>query len=145
MAHFAELNENNVVIKVHALHDAMAPTEVVGQEYLRKIHKTDHRYIQTSYNTHGGKYYMSTNPRELAYDQSKAFRKNFAGIGYKWDDARNAFIAISPWPSWILDEDTCFWKPPIPNPGGKSGRDGLKETQQYGWNEDTKSWVILGS
>ena len=146
MAHFAELNENNVVIKVHCLHDAMAPTEVVGQDYLRKIHKNDHRYIQTSYNTLGGKYYINDGPRELAFDQSKAFRKNYAGRGFTWDDARDAFIPIKPWPSWILDEDTCFWKPPIAHPGGESGREGLtKDSEYYAWNEDTGNWVVLGS
>jgi hypothetical protein len=90
-------------------------------------------WIQTSYNTRGGIYYQpnSNTPSE---DQSKALRKNYAGIDYTYDRDRDAFIPPQPYSSWTLNEDSCLWDPPIPYPtDGKS----------YTWNETTGTWEQL--
>ena len=78
-------------------------------------------WIQTSYNTHGGEHLLGGTP----------LRKNFAGVGFVYDSVRDAFYAAQPFPSWQLNEDTCFWHPPTPHPtdGG-----------YYTWNEETLSW-----
>jgi len=90
-------------------------------------------WLQTSYNTYGGVHY---NPEtgEPSEDQTKALRKNYAGIGYTYDSQRNAFIPPQDFPSWIFNEETCRWDAPIPYP-----TDGNK----YDWDEETVSWVIV--
>jgi hypothetical protein len=87
-------------------------------------------WIQTSYNTRGGVHY---NPEtgEPSADQSKALRKNYAGIGFTYDRTRDAFIPPKPYASWILSEDTCLWNPPVPMP---------TDDKPYGWNEQTQQW-----
>ena len=87
-------------------------------------------WIQTSYNTHGGIYY-EPNSNNPAADQSKALRKNYAGIGYSYDAGRDAFIPPKPYPSWILNEFSCLWEPPVPMP---------TDGKTYIWNEVTQSW-----
>ena len=79
-------------------------------------------WIQTSYNTSGG----------VHSDGGVALRKNYAGVGYTYDTARDAFIAPQPYPSWTLNEDTCIYEAPVPYP-----TDGLR----YDWDEDTTNWV----
>ena len=79
-------------------------------------------WIQTSYNTSGG----------VHSDGGVALRKNYAGVGYTYDTARDAFIPPKPFNSWILNEDTCLWDSPVPYP-----TDGLR----YDWNEETLAWV----
>ena len=93
-------------------------------------------WIQTSYNTRGGVHYQpnSSIPSE---DQSKALRKNYAGVGYSFDKQRNAFIPPKPFNSWILNETTCTWKPPIDIPTTV-----LESNQYYFWNESTLNWEI---
>jgi hypothetical protein len=88
------------------------------------------QWIQTSYNTRGGKHY-DPETGELSADQTKALRKNYAGIGFTYDAARDAFIPPKPFNSWLLDEDTCLWNAPVayPDDGGR-----------YVWNEETTSW-----
>jgi hypothetical protein len=88
-------------------------------------------WIQTSYNTRGGVHY-EPNSNTPSDDQSKALRKNYAGVGFTYDRERDAFIPPKPFNSWVLDEDTCYWKAPIPLPG----LDYL-----YDWDEETKNWV----
>ncbi len=90
-------------------------------------------WIQTSYNTRGGKHY---NPLTGEEDGGVALRKNYAGIGYTYDETRDAFIAQQPFPSWLLDEDTCQWYTPTPMPD---------DDKLYKWDEDTISWeeIIL--
>ena len=89
-------------------------------------------WIQTSYNTRGGVYYQPNSfiPSE---DQSKALRKNYAGIGYSYDKQRDAFIPPKPFKSWVLNENTCTWKAPVAYP-----QDGNK----YRWNEQNLSWQV---
>lgn len=88
-------------------------------------------WIKTSYNTRGGIHY-EPNSNTPSQDQSKALRKNYAGIGYTYDKKRDAFIPPKVHESWILNENTCFWEPPIPYPN--DGKD-------YAWDESVKNWV----
>jgi hypothetical protein len=87
-------------------------------------------WIQTSFNTRGGVHYKP-NSYEPSEDQSKALRKNFAGIGYSYDKIRDAFIPPKPYASWTLNVDSCLWDPPIPFPN-----DGLG----YMWDEENGVW-----
>ena len=97
MAHFARVNSDNVVIRVHVLNNEVLmkdgeENEQQGAEFLQNLHKTSDRFIQTSYNGN--------------------FRKNYAGKGLIYDETRDAFMIPQPYPSWILDEDTCQWEAP---------------------------------
>ena len=87
------------------------------------------KWIQTSYNTYGGKHY---NPETREEDDGTPLRKNFAGVGYTYDAEKDAFIPRKPFQSWVLDEDTCLWEAPIPYPD-----DGLN----YIWNESITNWT----
>ena len=91
------------------------------------------KWIQTSYNTRGGVHYQpdSDTPSD---DQSKALRKNYAGIGYSYDANRDAFIPPKPYDSWVLDETTCLWDSPVPYPD---------DDKHYDWDENTKQWVLF--
>ena len=122
MSHFAKLDENNVVVFV-----TVGRQEDDGLEE-ELIARTGDVYRQTSYNTHGGVHYTDGEPSE---DQSKAFRKNYAGIGFTYDEERDAFIPPKPFESWILNEDTCLWEAPVPMP-----EDGM-----HTWDEETTSWI----
>ncbi len=79
------------------------------------------QWMQTSYNTHGGQ-----------HPDGRPFRKNFAGIGFTYDAQRDAFIPPKPYPSWVLDEESCLWVAPVPMP---------QDGKAYGWDEATLSWV----
>jgi hypothetical protein len=124
MAHYAYLDENNIVTAVIVGNDENASPGNWEEYYVAK---------RTSYNTRGGIYYSPiTNQPDV--DQSKAFRKNYAGIGFTYDDALDAFIPPKPYPSWVLNTQTCLWEAPIPYPNdGKS----------YRWDEDTQSWLLI--
>ena len=104
MAHFAKLDENNVVIFV-----TVGRQEDDGKEQ-ELYERTGDVYRQTSYNTRGGVHY---NPEtgEPSADQSKAFRKNYAGLGFTYDEQRDAFIPPKPEEGeWVLNEETCLWE-----------------------------------
>lgn len=88
------------------------------------------QWIQTSYNTRGGVHY-SPNTNEPSDDQSKALRKNYAGIGYTYDATKDAFIPPQPFNSWTLNEDTCLWDSPVPYP---------EDGKLYKWNEELVNW-----
>ena len=88
------------------------------------------QWIQTSYNTRGGVHYQP-NTNEPSEDQSKALRKNYAGIGYTYDATRDAFIPPQPFNSWTLNEDTCLWDAPVPYP---------TDDKLYKWNEELVNW-----
>ena len=126
MATFAKIGLNNKVIEVHSLHnnelkDANGvEQEVNGIDFLTKLTGWA-VWKQTSYNTSGGVHKLGGTP----------LRKNHAGIGYTYDEDRDAFIAPKPYASWILNEDTCLWEAPSARPD--DGKD-------YSWNESTKSW-----
>ena len=129
MAHFAKIDNLGTVVFVTVGRD-----EDDGKE-LELCARTGDTYRQTSYNTRGGVHYDPETGLPSA-DQSKAFRKNYAGIGYKYDETRDAFIPPQPYPSWDLVEETCLWKSPVQMPD-----DGKK----YKWNEDNQNWVEVNN
>jgi len=127
MAHFAKLDENNIVIFV------TVGSEADDGKEAELFARTGDVYRQTSYNTRGGVYY-TPNTNEPGPDQSKAYRKNYAGLGYTYDATRDAFIPPQPFPSWVLDEFSCLWEAPVPYP---------TDGKRYSWDEDTTSWVEI--
>jgi hypothetical protein len=122
MSHFAKI-ENNIVTFV-----TVGRQEDDGKEQ-ELCDRTGDIYRQTSYNTRGGVHYTDGEP---STDQTKALRKNYAGIGYTFDEQRDAFIPPKPFESWLLDEDTCLWEAPVeyPTDGG-----------MYTWDEASLSWI----
>jgi len=120
MAHFAQVDENNLVTQVIVIDQDMIDTGNWGNPS---------SWIQTSYNTRGGVHYA---PNSHTPDDGVALRKNYAGIGYTYDETRDAFIPPKPYPSWVLVEATCQWEAPIAYPD-----DGKK----YMWDEDVINWV----
>ena len=112
------------------VHNNEAPTEQAGVDFINNLYGTNDIWKQTSYNTRGGIYY-NPGTSVQADDQTKAFRKNYAAIGGRYDEDKDAFIPIKPFESWTLNETTCLWEAPIARPtDGKS----------YRWNEITKGW-----
>jgi len=124
MAHYAILDGNDIVTLVTVGKDE----HIDGVDW-----EQYYGGLRTSYNTRGGVYYDPATGLPAA-DQSKSFRKNYAGIGDKYDRARDAFIPPQPYPSWVLNETTCLWDSPVPYPtdGGR-----------YGWDESTNQWIAL--
>jgi hypothetical protein len=126
MASFAKIGLNSKVIEVLSLHNNVlkdsngVEQEVNGIDFLTKL--TGYPlWKQTSYNTHGGVHSSGGTP----------LRKNHAGIGYTYDEDRNAFIPAKPYNSWILNETTCLWNAPVAYP---------TDDENYTWNELTLSW-----
>lgn len=132
MAHFAKLDENNVVIfvTVGRQEDDCKEAELTA--------RTGDVYKQTSYNTRGGVHYQADGTPSA--DQSKAFRKNYAGLGYTYDAQRDAFIPPKPYASWLLNEDTCLWDAPVPYPTDIGTPEAPK---RYTWDEATTAWVLV--
>ena len=139
MAHFARINAQGLVSTVI----------VAEQDFIDSLDNAD-SWVQTSYNTWGGIHYtqQEDGTRVESDDQSKALRKNFAGIGYKYDPERDAFIQPQPFASWVLDEDTCWWEAPIERPAETD-----EETaagKYYIWDEttyqadNTQGWILVG-
>ena len=114
MAHFAKLGTGNIILTVEVVSNDIATTEQEGVDFLNNLYNTRDVWKQTSYNNN--------------------IRKNFASVGYSYDQARDAFIAPKPFSSWILNEDTCLWEAPIAYP---------TDENSYRWNEDTTSWVEI--
>ena len=115
MAHFAQLDENGVVLQVVVISNAECKDpqgierEAIGAGFCSRLFGGT--WLQTSYN--------------------ESIRKNFAGVGYTYDKQRDAFIPPAPFPSWVLDENTCRWYPPVPMP---------TDDKPYVWDEETISW-----
>ena len=125
MSHFAQIDENNVVQQVLVIDQAEVNTGNWGDPTT---------WVQTSYNTHGGVYYTpGTNTPDP--DQSKAFRKNYAGIGFLWDGV--GFFTSKPYPSWVLNSFSYLWEAPVPIPDPN-------HPEWYVWNEATQSWDYIG-
>ena len=124
MAHYAFLDENNIVTEV-----------IVGKNEGDEQIDWEAHYgafrgqpcKRTSYNTHGNQHPNKT-----------PFRKNYAGIGYTYDVQRDAFIPPKIFNSWVLNEDTCLWEPPIPYPTDVGT---IEEPKYYKWDETTISWI----
>lgn len=120
MGHFAKVRDGFVVNVI-----------VAEPDFLNNFVDTEAgEWLQTSYNTRGGVHYDPETGQPSA-DQSKALRKNYAGIGHIYDRALDAFYEPQPFPSWSLNEETCLWEPPVAYPSGG----GL-----YVWNETTQTW-----
>jgi hypothetical protein len=124
MAHFAQLDENSAVLQVvvvnnsELLDEQGSEREELGISFCQSLFGAETRWVQTSYNAN--------------------FRKNYAGIGYSYDDGRDAFIPPKPYPSWVLNENTCLWEAPVPYP---------EDGNSYVWHEGATgdpqlmSWV----
>ena len=126
MAHYAVLDSGNTVTMVFVGRDDV----VAGIDDWETYYAPEGFTVkQTSYNTRGGVHYTDGEPSE---DQAQAFRFNAAGIGFTYDEARDAFIPPTPYPSWVLDEATCLWAAPIDYPA---------DGGQYVWDEETTDWV----
>ena len=130
MASFAKLDSNNIVtIVVSVVNEILKDSngveqESIGVQFLRTLYNEPNAiWKQTSYNTHGGIHINGGTP----------FRKNHAGIGFTYDETRDAFIPKKLFNSWILNEDTCLWKAPVAYPN---------DGQMYRWNEETQSWTL---
>jgi hypothetical protein len=138
MAYFAKLNSENVVEQVISINNSVITDangieqEQLGIDFINNMYKTNDVWKKTSYNTRGGLYYNQNinNKFVLSEDQSKSFRKNYAGKGHIYDENRDAFIPPKPYNSWILNESTCLWEAPIAKPDNKL----------YIWNEESLSW-----
>jgi hypothetical protein len=117
MAHYARVN-NKTVEKVIVAEADFFDTFV---------DTSPGEWIQTSYNTLGGKHYG----QDGLEDDGVSLRKNYAGIGYTYDPTRDAFYEPQPYPSWTLDEDTCQWESPVPYP---------TDDKMYEWDEETTNW-----
>jgi len=153
MAHFAKLEANGKVIQVLTLNNSDmlnadgVEDEAVGQQYLETHNNWPAQmWIQTSYNTRGGKHYDNQSG-ELSADQSKALRGNYAGIGYEWDEDNNIFWPKKPYASWVKNTTTAQWQSPI----GDAPALTAEQTSQneanthiwsYVWNEANQSWDL---
>jgi hypothetical protein len=124
MAHYAYINENNIVVEVITGRDENDLVENISDwELFYTSQRAGLKAVQTSYNTHNGVHVNGGSP----------LRKNFAGIGYFYDEERDAFIPPKRFNSWVLNEESCTWEPPSSYPvdGG-----------MYMWDETTLSWVL---
>jgi hypothetical protein len=123
MAYFAKLGTGNIVENVISINNAVitdangVEQEQLGLDFINKLYNTRDVWKQTSYNNN--------------------FRKNYAGIGFQYDQTRDAFIPPKPFNSWILDEDTCNWNAPVDMPTTE-----LEDNQYYSWNESIINWEI---
>ena len=115
MAYFAELDENNVVLRVLSVSNTDAPDPAPANE-------------QQGINFLAG-LGLGSNWKQTSYNST--FRKNYAGIGFTFDETRDAFIAPQPFASWVLNETTCQWEAPVAYPTDGKG---------YIWDEDTVNW-----
>jgi hypothetical protein len=130
MAHYAFLDENNVV--THVIPGVDETDLIEGKDpevwYGQFVGQTCKR---TSYNTRGGTYWNPETGKK-AKDQSKAFRLNYAGIGFEYREDIDGFVPPQPFPSWALNEGTGLWESPVPLP---------TEGGPYQWDEDAGEWV----
>ena len=120
MAYFAKLGTGNIIEKVISINNSVITDsngieqEQLGVDFINKLYNTRDVWKQTSYNNN--------------------IRKNYAGIGYQYDQTRDAFIPPKPFNSWILNEDTCLWNAPVARPN---------DDNRYTWNESTLTWDIV--
>jgi hypothetical protein len=123
MAYFAKLGTGNIVEQVISINNSVitdangVEQEQLGVDFINKLYNTRDVWKQTSYNNN--------------------IRKNFAGIGFQYDQTRDAFIPKKPYNSWILNEQTCLWESPIPLPSDASF------DKRYQWNEQIQNWELI--
>jgi hypothetical protein len=125
MAHFAEVDSNNIVTRVLVVPDA---EQSRGQDFLATDLGLGGTWIQTSYNTRGGVHYGANGEP----DGGTQIGMNYAGIGYTWDGT--GFAAPQPFPSWTLDKTKYLWEAPVAYP---------TDGKLYSWDETTKAWVVV--
>ena len=130
MAHFAKLGTGNIIERVEVISNDIATTEQAGVEFLQNLYKDRAAWKQTSYNTLGGEHLTGGTP----------FRKNYATIGGKYDQTRDAFIPPKPYNSWTLNETTCLWEAPTPEP--ELTQDQIDNNNYYRWNETNQTWDL---
>ena len=129
MAHFAKLGIGNKVLEVHVVNNEVITDdngqeqEQLGVDFLNNLYGTNDVWKQTSYNTYGGEHKLGGTP----------FRKNYAGIGFKYNQTLDAFIEPQTFESWTLNETTCLWEAPVAYPD---------DGQRYKWNQETKQWDV---
>ena len=129
MAHFVELNPQNIVIRgvvvgnKDCLDEYGVESETVGIMFCRTLFGADTVWKQTSYNTYGNVHSLGGRP----------FRKNYAGIGYFYDQNMDAFIPPKPYPSWNLNTETCLWEAPVLKPANT-------DSKVFMWNEEQQIW-----
>ena len=134
MAHYAQIDSNNIVTQVIVVADADTADaqgnhmESIGIAFCQRL--IGGNWKQTSYNTHGGVHSLGGTP----------FRKNYAGLGYTYDAQRDAFIPPKPYASWVLNETTCLWNAPVAMPSDAGQGEPPK---MYTWNENTTSWDLV--
>ena len=121
MAHYAVLDSNNIVTTVFVGKDEHEPLPEGVASW-----EAYYGAKRTSYNTQGGAHQAGGTP----------YRKNYAGIGFSYDEARDAFIPPRPYPSWVLDENSCLWSAPVPYPS---------DGKMYTWSEDDQLWMEIGT
>ncbi len=131
MAHFAKLGVGDKVLRVAVVSNDIATTEQAGIDFLNNLYKTRDVWKQTSYNTSGGGHKLGETP----------LRKNYAGVGYTYDQSRDAFIPPKPFKSWILNETTCLWEAPVAQP--ELTQEQMDNYNYYAWNEDNKNWDLI--
>jgi len=131
MAHYAFLDNNNVVINVIVGKDE-GEDGIDWEQWYGDFNNVVCK--RTSYNTYGGVHYADLDARTPSQDQTKAFRKNYATIGGTYDPVRDAFIHPQPYQSWTLNEQTCQWDSPLPYP---------EDGNTYTWDEEGQTWVLL--
>ena len=125
-------NNMKYFAKINVLTMKVSKIIVADENFKESLLDSDF-WIETSINTRGGIHYED-NSNIQSQDQSKALRKNFAGIGYTYDQTRDVFISPKPYNSWTLNETTCLWEAPIPYP---------TDGQNYTWNETNQTWDLV--
>ena len=123
MAHFAQIDSDNIVTQIIVVADSDAPNEAAGIAFCKNLLGTDTNWVQTSYNDN--------------------IRFRYAGIGYKYDSNNDVFYPQSPYPSWVLNTSTWAWEPPVavPDDAGENDEDNPTEFVSYDWDEDSTSWT----
>ena len=121
MAHFAKIGTGNIVLAVHVVSNDVATSEQAGIDFLNNLYNSRDVWKQTSYNG--------------------SFRKNYAGIGWSYDETRDAFIPPKPFNSWILNEETCLWNSPVAKP--ELTEEQINNNNYYSWNEETQQWDLI--
>ena len=124
MAHFAKLGVGNIIIEVAIVSNDIATTEQAGIDFLNNLYGSRDVWKQTSYNTVGGQHLLDGTP----------LRKNYASIGFTYNQTLDAFIPPKPFDSWTLNETTCLWEAPTTYP---------TDGEVYTWNETTTSWDLV--
>jgi len=133
MAYFAKLGTGNIIETIISINNSVitdingVEQEQLGVDFINRLYNTRDVWKQTSYNTYAGEHSSGGTP----------LRKNYAGVGFQYDQTRDAFIPPKPFNSWILNETTCLWNAPVAMPTTE-----LEDNQCYSWNESIINWEV---